>query len=132
MGNGWRDIDTHERDRKPVLLGLIEGGILRRVSLAAFNGFGYYEIGSGQACHWRTHWMPAPPVGPEGPKQREAVGIIRASKLAGVSRRTIYNWLLTGKLEYTRTAGGAVRIYVDTLQQGGDQRGWTKKKGRAW
>jgi predicted site-specific integrase-resolvase len=32
-----------------------------------------------------------------------------------VSRRTIYNWLSSGKIEYVRTAGGSVRIFVDTL-----------------
>jgi len=33
----------------------------------------------------------------------------------GVSRRTIYNWIASGKVEYVRTAGGSVRIFVDTL-----------------
>ena len=33
----------------------------------------------------------------------------------GVSRRTIYNWMASGKVEYVRTAGGAVRIFSDTL-----------------
>jgi len=32
-----------------------------------------------------------------------------------VSRRTIYNWIASGKVEYIRTAGGSVRIFVDTL-----------------
>jgi predicted site-specific integrase-resolvase len=32
-----------------------------------------------------------------------------------VSRRTIYNWITSGKVEYVRTAGGSVRIFVDTL-----------------
>jgi excisionase family DNA binding protein len=35
--------------------------------------------------------------------------------MVGVSRRTIYNWLAGGKLEYVRTAGGSVRIFVDSL-----------------
>lgn len=46
---------------------------------------------------------------------RPLVSIIRACELVGVSRRTIYNWLKAGKLEYVRTAGGAIRIYVDSL-----------------
>ena len=29
---------------------------------------------------------------------------------AQVSRRTIYNWLALGKLDYARTAGGSIRI----------------------
>jgi excisionase family DNA binding protein len=36
----------------------------------------------------------------------------------GVSRRTIYNWMAAGKVEYIRTAGGAVRIFEDTLWRG--------------
>lgn len=40
---------------------------------------------------------------------------MKACELVGVSRRTIYNWLSTGKIEYVRTAGGSVRIFVDTL-----------------
>jgi excisionase family DNA binding protein len=47
--------------------------------------------------------------------ERQAVSIIRAAQLVGVSRRTIYNWLAAGKLEYVRTAGGSVRIFVDSL-----------------
>lgn len=46
---------------------------------------------------------------------RQTISILKACELVGVSRRTIYNWLAAGKLEYVRTAGGAVRIYVDTL-----------------
>ena len=46
---------------------------------------------------------------------REAVSISRAGELVGVSRRTIYNWITTGKVEYVRTAGGAIRIFADTL-----------------
>jgi excisionase family DNA binding protein len=33
----------------------------------------------------------------------------------GVSRRTIYNWISAGKVEYVRTAGGSIRIFADTL-----------------
>lgn len=40
---------------------------------------------------------------------------MKACELVGVSRRTIYNWLSAGKIEYIRTAGGSVRIFVDTL-----------------
>lgn len=46
---------------------------------------------------------------------RPKVSIGQACDLCGVSRRTIYNWLAAGKLEYCRTAGGMVRIYRDTL-----------------
>lgn len=40
---------------------------------------------------------------------------MKACELVGVSRRTIYNWLANGKVEYVRTAGGSVRIFADTL-----------------
>ena len=40
---------------------------------------------------------------------------MKACELVGVSRRTIYNWIASGKVKYVRTAGGSVRIFVDTL-----------------
>ena len=46
---------------------------------------------------------------------RKTISIMKACELVGVSRRTIYNWLSAGKIEYVRTAGGSVRIFVDTL-----------------
>jgi excisionase family DNA binding protein len=46
---------------------------------------------------------------------RKTVSIARAGELVGVSRRTIYNWIADGKVQYVRTAGGSVRIFADTL-----------------
>lgn len=46
---------------------------------------------------------------------RDTVSIAEACTHVGVSRRTIYNWIAEGKVEYVRTAGGAVRIFADTL-----------------
>ena len=46
---------------------------------------------------------------------RKAISIMKACELVGVSRRTIYNWIASDKVEYVRTAGGSVRIFVDTL-----------------
>jgi excisionase family DNA binding protein len=46
---------------------------------------------------------------------RHTVSIAQACELVGVSRRTIYNWIADGKLQYIRTAGGSVRIFADTL-----------------
>jgi excisionase family DNA binding protein len=40
---------------------------------------------------------------------------MKACALVGVSRLTIYNWITAGKVEYVRTAGGSVRIFVDSL-----------------
>ena len=52
---------------------------------------------------------------PEG----QTVSILKACEMVGVSRRTIYNWLRDGKLDYVRTAGGAVRILVESLWRDG-------------
>ncbi len=40
---------------------------------------------------------------------------MKACEAVGVSRRTIYNWISAGKVEYIRTAGGSIRIFADTL-----------------
>ena len=40
---------------------------------------------------------------------------MKACEVVGVSRRTIYNWMAGGKVQYVRTAGGSVRIYADSL-----------------
>lgn len=48
---------------------------------------------------------------------RKTLSILQACDLVGVSRRTIYNWIATGKVEYIRTAGGSIRIFADTLWQ---------------
>jgi excisionase family DNA binding protein len=53
--------------------------------------------------------------GGKSPVERKTISIMKACELVGVSRRTIYNWLSSGKIEYVRTAGGSVRIFVDTL-----------------
>jgi len=50
---------------------------------------------------------------------RRIVTIEQACQEVGVSRRTVYNWLATGKVAFCRTAGGAVRIYADTLTRPG-------------
>jgi len=47
--------------------------------------------------------------------KKEIVTINHAMEIAAVSRRTIYNWIAEDKIDYTRTAGGSVRIIRDTL-----------------
>lgn len=47
--------------------------------------------------------------------ERPRVNIVAACRIAGVHRATMYRWMAMGKVEYVRTAGGSVRIYVDTL-----------------
>ena len=61
---------------------------------------------------------------------RKTVSIPRACELVGVSRRTIYNWIASGKVQYVRTAGGSVRIFVDTLWREPDSD--LKAEGEAW
>jgi excisionase family DNA binding protein len=60
---------------------------------------------------------------------RETVSIQRATELADVSRRTIYNWLSDGKIQGCRTAGGSIRIFVDTLFT---DIGLLPRKGTGW
>lgn len=52
---------------------------------------------------------------------RQTLSIMKACELVGVSRRTIYNWIAGGKVEYVRTAGGSVRIFADTLWRSPNQ-----------
>lgn len=54
---------------------------------------------------------------------RKTISIMKACELVGVSRRTIYNWIAAGKVEYVRTAGGSVRIFADTLWREPDHHG---------
>ena len=67
---------------------------------------------------------------------RKTVSIPRACELVGVSRRTIYNWIAGGKVQYVRTAGGAVRIFADTLWRepapapGEDSPAWNERLSR--
>jgi len=46
---------------------------------------------------------------------RKTVSIPQACELVGVCRRTIYNWISSGKVQYVRTASGSVRIFEETL-----------------
>ena len=61
---------------------------------------------------------------------RKTISIIKASVLVGVSRRTIYNWIASGKVEYIRTAGGSVRIFVDTLWRTPENTGISRRESR--
>jgi len=61
-----------------------------------------------KACTDTTFWR-------QTPVERQTVSIMKACEMVGVSRRTIYNWIAANKVEYLRTAGGSIRIFVDTL-----------------
>jgi excisionase family DNA binding protein len=64
--------------------------------------------------------------------ERKTVSIPRACELVGVSRRTIYNWIAGGKVQYVRTAGGSVRIFADTLWREPTQTGEEAVAGDEW
>ncbi len=57
----------------------------------------------------------AKPTAPPPSPPRRTLNISQAMEEARVCRRTIYNWINAGKLDYIRTAGGGVRIYADSL-----------------
>ena len=46
---------------------------------------------------------------------RKTISIRTACDFVDVSRRTIYNWIASGKVERVRTVTGSTRIFVDTL-----------------
>ena len=46
---------------------------------------------------------------------RETVCIKEACQQVGVSKRTLYNWMEAGKVQWVQTAGGSRRIFADTL-----------------
>ncbi len=46
---------------------------------------------------------------------RRTLTIKEACFEARVSRRTIYNWIYAGKVEFVRTAGGSIRLFADSL-----------------
>jgi excisionase family DNA binding protein len=64
--------------------------------------------------------------------ERKTVSIPRACELVGVSRRTIYNWISGGKVQYVRTAGGSVRIFEDTLWRSPSAEGNAPAEAGAW
>ena len=49
--------------------------------------------------------------------QRRTFSIIQVCDKLGVSRRTVYNWINAGKVEYVRTPGGKIQIFADSLWQ---------------
>lgn len=57
--------------------------------------------------------------------ERPTVSIPKACELVSVSRRTIYNWMSSGKVQYVRTAGGSVRIFTDTLWRSPEMESWS-------
>jgi excisionase family DNA binding protein len=52
-------------------------------------------------------------------KERQVLSIPDACATVGVSRRTMHNWIASGKVQHIRTAGGRIRIYADSLWRTG-------------
>lgn len=46
---------------------------------------------------------------------RQLLSVDEAATKAGVSRRTIYNWMASGKVSFIRTAGGQRRMLAESL-----------------
>ncbi len=78
----WQPIATAPSVRPGglVLVALIRDGVIWRVSEAAFNGLGWYTK-SGEACHWRTHWMPE-----AAPRDAATSGAARNANERGLSK----------------------------------------------
>jgi excisionase family DNA binding protein len=53
-----------------------------------------------------------------GPCLGRSVSLDQAARLLAVSRRTIYNWIRSGRLQTIRTVGGSQRVLVDSLREG--------------
>ena len=61
---------------------------------------------------------------------RKTISIRQACELLDVSRRTIYNWMASAKVEYIRTAGGSTRIFVGTLWRAPDDTAVSRSDSR--
>lgn len=47
--------------------------------------------------------------------ERDTLTVPQVCDRIGVSRRTVYNWMNLGKIEYCRSASGMRRVFIDTL-----------------
>ena len=56
-----------------------------------------------------------PPAGQMGLDSKEPTTIAEASEFARVSRRTMYSWINTGKVQTVRIAGGSQRILRSSI-----------------
>jgi excisionase family DNA binding protein len=51
-----------------------------------------------------------------GPRIGRSVSLDHAAELLGVSRRTIYNRIRTGRLQTIRTLGGSQRVLLESVE----------------
>lgn len=57
------------------------------------------------------------PLAPDWSTLGRSVSIDRAAELLGISRRTVYNRIRSGRLQTLRTFGGTQRVLVESLVQ---------------
>jgi len=53
----------------------------------------------------------------DAPRIGRSISIDHAAELLGVSRRTIYNHIRSGRLQTIRTIGGSQRVLVDSMSR---------------
>ena len=63
-----------------------------------------------------------PPIG------KKLLTIFQAADLMQVSRRTIYNWISSGRIDYCRTASETIRVIEDSLFSKVDKEPLNSKK----
>lgn len=51
------------------------------------------------------------------PRIGRSISLDHAAELLGVSRRTIYNRIRTGRLQTIRTMGGSQRVLLESVQE---------------
>lgn len=57
------------------------------------------------------------PAPSDGPRIGRSVSLDHAAHLLGVSRRTIYNRIRSGRLRTIRTKGGSQRVLVESVER---------------
>lgn len=61
-------------------------------------------------------------------QKRKTALVEQAAEMLGVSRRTIYNWMRKGMVEYVLTPNGSRRILTDTLPREKDSCKWLSRR----
>jgi hypothetical protein len=69
---GWQPIAIAPKDDTPLLVALIEGRVIRRMSDARSRGLGFYTFSGREACYWATHWMPLPAAAVVPPQEPQS------------------------------------------------------------
>lgn len=54
--------------------------------------------------------------------QRQLLNVVQACAMVGICRRTLYNWMRLGLIEYVCVPSGHRRIYADSLLRDPEER----------